>query len=66
MENVKVNSVIVHVKSGKKFMVGEILPNRELMLVIELENINPETRTVSEDEMILGHYKLEEAYGVLI
>lgn len=65
MENVKVNSVIVHVESGRKFMVGKIFPNRVLMIVIELETPNPETRAISEDEMILGYYKLEEAYGVL-
>ena len=66
MENVKVNNVIIHVESGKKFIVSKILPNRKLMLVVELESLNPETRTVLQDEIILGHYKLEEAYRVLI
>lgn len=65
MEKIKINNVIVHVESGRKFMVGKIFPNRVLMIVIEIETPNPETRAISEDEMILGYYKLEEAYGVL-
>ena len=65
MEDIKVNSVIIHVESGKKFMVAEIFPNGTIILAIELENMHPGALIISEDEILLGHYKLEEAYGVL-
>lgn len=65
MEDVKLNSVIVHVESGKKFLVCEIFTTGTMILAIGLEDMYPGTLIISEYEILLGHYKLEEAYGVL-
>lgn len=42
---VKVNDVLTHKHSGKKFMVGKVYRNNEIMVAVEIEASNPNNKS---------------------
>lgn len=61
---VKVNDVLVNKKNGRKFMVGKVYRNNELMIAIEIEVSNPTTRAISKDELLYGYYEINNHYNL--
>lgn len=61
---VKVNDVLIDKEDERKFMVGKVYLNNELMIAIELEVSNPTTRVISKDELLYGYYEINSHYNL--
>lgn len=61
---VKVNDVLIDKYNGKKFMVGKVYRNNELMIAVQIETPNPITRVISKDELLYGYYEINSHYNL--
>lgn len=61
---VKVNDVLIDKEDERKFMVGKVYRNNELMIAIEIETPNPITRVISKDELLYGYYEINSHYSL--
>ena len=61
---VKVNDVLIDKEDERKFMVGKVYRNNELMIAVEIEVSNPTTRVISKDELLYGYYEINSHYSL--
>lgn len=61
---VKVNDVLIDKEDERKFMVGKVYRNNELMIAVEIETPNPITRVISKDELLYGYYEINSHYNL--
>lgn len=61
---VKVNDVLIDKEDERKFMVGKVYRNNELMIAVEIEVSNPTTRVISKDELLYGYYEINSHYNL--
>ncbi len=61
---VKVNDVLIDKEDERKFMIGKVYLNNELMIAIEIETPNPTTRVISKDELLYGYYEINSHYNL--